>query len=705
MESRIICREGWNCWRRPHAERAAFLIDAAAYFSIVAEAMARARHSIFIIGWDIDSRLRLRRSPDSDASTPGLGEFLNGLARRRPDLHIFILSWDFAVIYLFERELLPVFRFEWLTHPRIRFRMDGQHPRGASQHQKIVVIDDAMAFCGGIDLTAHRWDTPEHRSEDPRRIDPSGSSYGPFHDVHMAVTGEAARVLGALARERWQLATGRSAPALGAGGDPWPPDLAADLEGVHVAIARTSPPWNGRGEVREVERLYLDMIASARRSIYIENQYLTAGRIARALAARLQEEDGPEVVIVYSRNNSGWLEQNTMGGLRFEFLKILKEADRFRRLHLYHPVLPGNVQTEVHSKVMVIDEDSVRIGSANLNNRSLTLDTECDLMIESTGEEKIQGAIARFRNRLLGEHLGAPLEEVERAMAREGSVSKTIAVLGGAARTLTPAAPDWEMEPAHICLSPELCDPERPVSAEMVLEYMLPQEIHSPARTRLVVLALLLIAVFGLTAGWHYLALNGLSGRNPLLVLAETGAAVLSLRPILVIGAYLVGGLVAFPIILLQLATFLVFGPLMGLLYSFFGTMGYALLTFLIGRMLGRETARRLAGKHINVISRRLARHGALTLFFMRLLPIAPFTVVNVVAGASRVTLYDFLMSTLAGIVPGLLFLALFGTLLSEALHHPGLRSFLLLGAVSAGTLLLLFSLHRLLAKFEKRTS
>ena len=103
---------------------------------------------------------------------------------------------------------MPLYALNWKTHSRVRFYMDDKHPVGASQHQKIVVVDDAVAFSGGLDLSKWRWDTPEHRIDDQRSVDPDGKPYPPFHDVQMVVDGAAAAALGQLARERWQRATG-----------------------------------------------------------------------------------------------------------------------------------------------------------------------------------------------------------------------------------------------------------------------------------------------------------------------------------------------------------------------------------------------------------------------------------------------------------------------------------------------------------------
>src|SRR5690606_33261766 len=150
--------------------------------------------------------------------------------------------------------------------------LDDQHPLGASLHQKLVVIDDAVAFVGGIDLTIDRLDDPSHRPDDPRRCNADGSSYAPLHDVQAAVDGPAARALAAVARERWERATGTVLAPVEAESDPWPDELPVDIADAEVAIARTYPPWRGARAIREVERLHLASIAQARETIYIENQ-------------------------------------------------------------------------------------------------------------------------------------------------------------------------------------------------------------------------------------------------------------------------------------------------------------------------------------------------------------------------------------------------------------------------------------------------
>src|SRR5690606_8573115 len=176
---------------------------------------------------------------------------------------------------------------------------------------------------------------------------------------------------------------------------------------------RTMPPRGEVPAVREIERLYFDLIEAAQRSIYIENQYFTAPRIAAALERRLAEPDGPEVVLVLRLLSHGWLEEHTMHVLRTRLIERLREADRFKRLRVYYPHIPGlddGCCLDVHSKLMVVDDEVLRLGSANLCNRSMGVDTECDLILEARGRPEVAAEIRRFRNRLLGEHLGVAPE-------------------------------------------------------------------------------------------------------------------------------------------------------------------------------------------------------------------------------------------------------------------------------------------------------
>lgn len=694
-----ILKPGYNCWRVARARRVAFLIDAAAYFRAFRAAAARTRRNLLMVGWDIDSRVRLVRDETLHDGLPDtLCEFLNAVVSRPHGPHAFVLMWDFAMLYALDREWLPLYKLNWRTHRRLHFRMDGEHPPGGSHHQKVVVIDDRLAFVGGLDLTRARWDTSEHRPHDPRRVDAGHTEpYRPFHDVQVMLEGEVAAPLGDLVRDRWRRATGKTLmPPPAVQGDVWPAGVAADIENVDVAIARTDPAFGDRAEVREVELLYRDAIRAARRHIYIENQFFTANVIAQALEQRLQEPDGPEVVLVVALRTDGWLSRQTMDVLRDRTVHRLRQADRYGRLRVYYPDMPGLEPQciNVHSKVMVIDNEFARVGSANLNNRSMGFDTECDVAFESGGDPAIAAGVARLRSRLLAEHLGAEPAAVEQAIAREGSLCTAIDRLRGGRRTLKELRPPSAEEISAWLPNPELLDPERPIDPAKLTEEFIPPEEHAPTRRRVVLAVATLVLVLLLAAAWKWTPL-----RDWLDIDVLTGY-VASLRdypgaPLLVIGAFIVGGFVVMPVTLLVVATAFAFGPLEGFIYSLVGGVASAMLLYGVGRTLGRDTVRRFAGRRLNRLSRQLGERGVLAIALVRLLPIAPFTVVNLVAGASHIRLRDFAIGTLIGMGPGMLMISLFVDRVGATIQNPGLGTGLLLAAILALIFLGTYALKR----------
>ncbi len=665
----------------------AFLIDGAAYFSAFVKVVSKARRSILIVGWDIDSRLELLPGETSSHGPTKLGEFLDWVVSQTPDLHAHILEWDFAMIYAFEREPLPFFNLGWKTHRRVRFHADDEHPVGASHHQKIVVVDDEIGFAGGLDLTASRWDTPQHQPEDPRRVLPSGEAYPPFHDVHMMVEGEAAACLGQLARERWRRATGETLPAPdGRENDLWPDDLDSDLENVEVAIARTEAAYKDQPEVQEIETLYKDAIASAKNWIYIENQYFTSLDIEEALANRLNEDTGPEVVLVLPHQCEGWLEEQTMNNIRSVLLKKLWESDRHNRLRVYYPSTSANEKEAifVHAKVLIVDDELVRIGSSNLSNRSMGLDSECDLAIEARGSRELKEAIRVFRSRLLGEHLSVAPEEIAETVSEQTSLIKAIEKLQSNSRSLY----SLQTEPTewfdHLDEDELLTlDPEQPLELDRMIDIIIHKDGKGQKRwkVRFIKTGLIILLLAGLAALWRFTP-PGQSIDKELLVqwansIREEPAAVGY-----VIAAYLTGSLLFFPATLLIGATAFVFDPISGFLYALCGSLVSALATYGIGRGLGRATVRRLAGDKLNRLSKRLAQRGLTAVMVVHLVPIAQFTVVNMVAGASYIRFRDFALGTLLGMAPGILAVTVFVDRLKSALLDPNWTNVLWLLAV-----------------------
>jgi len=456
-----------TCWRSAHADRFSRITDGAHYLRDVKAAMLGAQRRIMLIGWDLDYRTAFEAD---DVRLPGpnnLGLFLHWLVWRRPHLQVYLLKSNLRLLPAFDGfwfGIAPVSILNQITSRRMHFEVDGAHPTGAVHHQKLVIVDDAVAFCGGIDLTLGRWDTRMHAPGDPRRS-AAGQSYGPRHEVAALVDDEAARALAEQARDRWHAATGQALAPVEPTRPLWPDTATADLRDVQVGIARTLPALPDRAEIREVEALNLAAIAAARNVIYLENQYLAARSLAEALAARLREPEGPEVVIVLPRSSESRLEQRSMDSARERLLRILWSADTHGRLGVYWPVVAGGTPVYVHSKVMVVDDRFLRIGSSNLNNRSLGFDSECDVAVEAVPRTRgcvdIRREVVFARDDLVSEHLGVTVEQFRTELAGNGSFVATVDSLRSTGRSLRKFTELMAMADAGPFAENDLMDPSQ----------------------------------------------------------------------------------------------------------------------------------------------------------------------------------------------------------------------------------------------------
>jgi phosphatidylserine/phosphatidylglycerophosphate/cardiolipin synthase-like enzyme len=466
MHDDRLLTPGQTCWQVAHADQFACVIDGADYFRHAKVAMLRAQHRIMLIGWDFDAWTTFERG---DKKLPGpnqLGAFLYWLLGHRPSLEIYLLRSNLRLLRAFDDVwfgITPVSLVNRFSSRRLHFAVDGAHPTGAVHHQKIVLVDDVLAFCGGIDLTLDRWDTSEHKHNNRFRRT-FRRTYGPRHEVAAAVDGAAAVALAEVGRDRWRIATDQPLPPIDAARAVWPPGLQPMLCNVGIGIARTVPEFNRRPEIREVEALNLAGIAAARHSIYLENQYLAARKVVEALAERLTESDGPEIIIVLPRRGNNRLEQQAMDSARHRLLQVLWEADEHQSLGVYWPATDGGAQIYVHSKVLVIDDRLLRVGSSNFNNRSMGFDSECDVAVEadpnSPEHDDVGRQIASVRSQLVSEHLGVSVGEFEETVLRCGSLLKAIDALRGHGRTLRPITERTVSDEAGPLAESDLMDPD-----------------------------------------------------------------------------------------------------------------------------------------------------------------------------------------------------------------------------------------------------
>ena len=453
-DARTILAAGRNTWRQVPTEASGVIVDAADYYRAFYAAAARARRYILVSGWQFDRGVQLLRGTHA----VGLGarvklvKFLDHLCERTPSLRVYLLAWNFNMVFAMEREWMQRLWFHYATNERMIFRFDDAEANSACHHQKFAVIDGVQSFVGGIDLCEARWDERDHRSVNLLRKS-RGQLVKPYHDLQAYLSGSVAgAALRDLFVDRWDRSGGRDPihpivlqdPAAPTDGDPEPGPAAPTVPQVafgpaEVAIARTDPRSKD-DTIREVEHLFVDAIAAADRLIYIETQYFSSTRIRKALLERMRAADRPslQIVIVVNERAEAFKEEIAVG------LRQAKNIERLRQvagrtghaLGVYFSLSDGQGEaqrsTYIHSKLMAVDDRFLTVGSANLTNRSMEVDSELHVAWESDERSpRLARAIRRLRVSLLAEHagLGGPAA-IRPLVAIDGLVERLNQVAG-----------------------------------------------------------------------------------------------------------------------------------------------------------------------------------------------------------------------------------------------------------------------------------
>ena len=719
--SDAVMVQGETCSTIARADRAALMVDGEEYFGALRNAMLQARRTIVMVGWDLDSQMDMAphlhdgSGVDTDGVPTRLKPLLEFLIDRNPELEVWLLLWDFTPLFVRDREALPMVNLGLTTSARIHVHLDDALPFGACHHQKLVVIDDALGFCGGLDVTRERWDTTEHIPDDPRRVSPKGGLYTPFHDTHMAVTGPAARVLGDLTARRWKAVDPDGIHRVASPEPIWPEGLEPHFTEIDVALSLTEPSLNNSPALRQIETLYCRAILQAEHLIFIENQFLTAPKVAEALTRRLQEKPELEAVIITPAVQNTWLETKSMGGGRRLFRAQLEEAGVLDRVTLVAPVTRSEdgkrASVMVHSKLMIIDDRFLTVGSANLNRRSMRFDTEANLHLLGDTEER-RATIAGLRHRLLGEHLGmAPADLAEQAPDAAGlsallrEQAERFRAGSGRDRCLLPIKEPaaFELDPATSVLL-DLADPDQQLKSD-VLGFLNVESVPAfRPRLQKLVLGITLLCLIVLAAVWTMTPLADFANVERLGPLFEqlTGTV---WAPLLVAAVYSVASLTMFPITVLLVLTAMTFEPIVAMLYAVFGTTLGAILTYGLGRWGGRRLVHRLMGHRLKALSGRVGRQGIVAVLALRMTPIAPFTLINVLAGATHIRPWDFVIGTALGLLPSVIALTAVGESLWQLIAEPTVAKVGILVGVVLGWLALSIALQRLVNAFDTNDS
>jgi phosphatidylserine/phosphatidylglycerophosphate/cardiolipin synthase-like enzyme len=482
MGGDTILQEGETCWRKGRADALAFLVDGADYFSAVKAAILGAKRSIWLLAWTFDALTRLQPDKIERSGDPETADRLGLLLRRvsalNPGIDIRILCWDMPPPIAAPGGFQGQRAAAYFVGSKIKFKLDSSLPMSACHHQKVLVVDGKLAFVSGGDLSTDRWDTCDHGDHDPRRRLPNMHRYPARHDIAVMMEGPIARDCGQLFVDRWENCSGETLDVPEpdySEESPWPKGVIPDLLGEQVALVRTSPQWKHHPNIDEGLHLHLRAIAAARTTIYIENQYLASPTIVEALRRRLAEADGPEIVVIGPASSPSFFDRMTMDSARAAAIGRLEADDVNDNFRAYCARTRRDQPIIVHSKVMIVDDFFLRIGSANLNNRSGGLDTECDIAIEAAPGEagaETRETIITFRNLLIGHYLDRSLPEVEAALERVGRIAGAVAYLDHEPPRLRPVD--------HRTLGPV----ERFVNAWSLGDPISPQDAWRPWRRR-----------------------------------------------------------------------------------------------------------------------------------------------------------------------------------------------------------------------------
>lgn len=383
--------------------RSGVLVDGRDFYKAVYDACCKAKKTIAMAGWQFASKVELLRGDDAkNCEHPTrLVDFLRELCEANPELNVYLLAWDASAVFTFEREPLQRFWFRVKGHDRIHYKMDNRHPRGASHHQKLIIVDNAIAFVGGMDVCNSRWDDRHHAAECAERDGARRSS--PYHDVQAYVTGEPVEVLRKWFCVRWEKATGHELVLPEVPREEIHVQSSFDVQAPRIGLTRTLPRMKDppHAPVREIYELHMRAIAAAERVIYLENQYLSSDEIADALERRMvARPDLPlEIAIVLPSKSAGFKERISIGIYQQRVLEHIGKVAEATGHHVgvYYNCACNEKGEEIpvfiHAKVLAVDDRFLLVSSANTSNRSMGFDTELGIAWEApTPTESLRNA-------------------------------------------------------------------------------------------------------------------------------------------------------------------------------------------------------------------------------------------------------------------------------------------------------------------------
>ncbi|MCH2546493.1 MAG: VTT domain-containing protein [Alphaproteobacteria bacterium] len=687
---------GENCEFISTADHAAVLIDCANYYNALYESICNAKHSIFVLGWDIDGRIKLCR--DGNKKNPRFFDLIQWKAKENPDLQVFLNRWDYSIFMAKDREAFGSWRWRNKSASNVHYCLDGATPLGASHHQKIIVIDDEVAYCGGMDIALDRWDQRDHMPCNHKRIDPGAidsqlHKFEPYHDTQMVMSGPVVEVFSKIARDRWKLGTGeetitmRQRPQTTDVPPAWPQSTKSQFTHVDLAISRTLPQWGAVEKTHHIKSLYIDMINKAENFIYMENQFLSQDDIAQALNDRLLEKPKLQVLLVSCYDPQGAMQRKSLWQGRVRFRDLVEAngvADRVTMASVITRFDQVEKPVRIHSKLTVVDDTYLRVGSSNINNRSMYMDTECDVVIEAK-DAATRTQIAAIRNDLIREHTGQEIKDIQQIIDSQEKPEAFLKYLSHSCQHLRKINDEQYRYERFAGLANFLADPKKPLIPVGISMFL--SKIHT-MRVLMVVIAIALMALI-----WKFTPLAEYATPETIVPILEEVRNTPWSVP-LAMAIYTIATLLFFPHMAMTATIVLVFSPLQAFSIAMTGSLVSGAIGFWIGRKLGMRSMRALLGNVAEKVSVYAKKGGLGGITLLRLLPVAPYTAVNLALGMLEISFWVFMGGTFLGTLPGTVIAAYLGESVLDAWKNPNSENLMLLAGGLAAWISVVVGAH-----------
>lgn len=595
------------------------------YFKRLKESFLGAKKSIYICGWS----LNLKTIMDANGTT--LEDVLFSLPET---VEIKILIWDYIIFYIPDRDPFMALHLAVKNKKNIQFERFDFHPVMSSMHAKMAIVDEETLFLGGIDIDLERRDGEYNLANDPERQEKGGQKYQPFRDYALKFQGDSAVFFTGLFKQLWKSQLAQRSEFV---------SETVSHEDSNVFFTRTIPKFKDNPKDVSSFKMHSWLIANAKKYIYIENQYLTSDKIVDALVQRLSEVDGPEVVIVVSYGKMPIIEKVSMGALLTESVKALLKSDPHKRLKVYTLVSSGENVSEyvkVHSKCMLVDDYFLKIGSSNINNRSMEFDYELDAVV--MGAE-----VAEYKRQIFSTLLTHG-EDCELEM--DDSVIRTFEAAKKRYGKLVEVKDILREESAIAEYKDYLpLDKSQMTFFERMGQTFIQKSVLEKINLKMMGGAVLLVLI--LVGAAVVDPEEAKSALDEVIVWLNISNG-LALMAVFFFG-YLILGSFFFPLNAYIFLCGAYFGMFEAFGLAVGGALGSATLSYGVGAFFKSEIEADSKIEKINQLRRLLKRNSLKTLIFLRMVPVAPFPLVNLVCGKLGVGFWKYFLGTALGVAPG----------------------------------------------------